>query len=300
MSTLAVTGPTGFIGSPLCRLLHSQGHEVIPIARDEPDLERALRGAEAVIHLAARAHVMNEQHEDPLAEYRRVNLAGAVNVAEAASRAGVRRFVFVSSIGVLGNASGDRIFKETDVPAPIEPYAISKWDAERELQALARRVSIELVIVRPPLVYGPQVKGNFLRLLRLVRRGVPLPLGSVHNQRSYVGVDNLCDFLSLCSFHPAAAGRTFLIADGEDVSTAELLRILAHGMELPARVFRFPVVMLRLTAALAGKGAELQRLTANLRVDAGTARDVLGWQPKVSLRAGLTEMARWFAGQVTP
>jgi len=301
---VAVTGASGFVGSVLCRMLRGRGYEAIPIGRDLLEdgagrLEAALTGASAVIHLAARAHVMAERHADPLAEYRRVNLSGALAVAEAARKAGVRRFVFVSSIGVHGTGSGDRIFKETDAPAPTEPYAVSKLEAERELRSLAQGSAFELAIVRPPLVYGPHVKGNFLRLLRLVRRGVPLPLGSVHNLRSYVGVENLCDFLVLCAFHDAAAGGLFLVADGEDVSTPELLRILACGMKLPARVFPFPMSLLRLAASMAGKSAELQRLTANLRVDASAARNTLGWQPKVTLQAGLVEMAQWFAGEVS-
>lgn len=309
MPTVAVTGSSGFIGSVLCRLLRSDGHDVIPIGRQlldashrlgsEDPLELAMAGATVVIHLAARAHVATEEHADPLAEYRRVNLAGTIRVAKAASRVGGRRFVFVSSIGVLGNNSGDRIFKDTDDPAPTEYYAISKWEAERELQAFGQGSPLEIVIVRPPLVYGPRVKGNFLRLLRLLRAGVPLPLGSIRNQRSYVGVENLCDVLSLCAFHQAAAGRMFLVADGEDVSTPDLLTILARGMQQPARVFRCPMTMLRVAAAISGKQPELQRLSANLRVDSGAVRSALGWQPRVKLQAGLVEMAQWFAGQVS-
>lgn len=309
MPTVAVTGSAGFIGSVLCRLLRSDGHDVIPIDRQVLDashhlgsdapLELAMAGATVVIHLAARAHVATEEHADPLAEYRRVNVAGTIRVAKAASRIGVRRFVFVSSIGVLGNNSGDRIFKDTDDPAPTEYYAISKWEAESELRAFAQGTPLEIVIVRPPLVYGPRVKGNFLRLLRLLRAGVPLPLGSIRNQRSYVGLENLCDVLSLCAFHPAAAGRMFLVADGEDVSTRDLLTILAHGMQQPARVFRCPMTFLRVAAAISGKQPELQRLSANLRVDSGAVRSALGWQPRVKLQAGLVEMAQWFAGQVS-
>ncbi|GFE82031.1 NAD-dependent epimerase [Steroidobacter agaridevorans] len=305
---VAVTGSTGFIGSVLCPMLSSRGHGLTAIRRELLEasgavgaarLEQALAGAGAVIHLAARAHVMNEDHADPLAEYRRVNLASTIQIAEAAHRAGVRRFVFVSSIGVLGNNSGDRIFTGSEEPAPIEPYAISKWDAERELRALAQKHAMELVIVRPPLVYGPRVKGNFLRLLRLVHRGVPLPLGSVRNRRSYVGVENLCDFLILCAFHRAAAGRVFVVADGEDVSTPELLRVLARGMNVPSRVFHCPLALLRLAASLGGRRAELHRLTSSLRVDASAARAALGWQPQTGLEAGLIDMARWFAGQVS-
>jgi nucleoside-diphosphate-sugar epimerase len=307
MPAVAVTGASGFIGSALCRLLRSKGHEVRPIGRQlldssqgedsEDTLELAMAGATVVMHLAARAHVTKEEHADPLAEYRRVNLSGTLRVAAAASRAGVRRMVFVSSIGVLGNSSGERTFLETDEPAPTEHYAISKWEAEQELRAFAQASPLEIAIVRPPLVYGPRVKGNFLRLLRMLRAGVPLPLGSIRNQRSYVAVENLCDVLALCAFHPAAAGRMFLVADGEDVSTPDLLSMLAHGMQRRARLFRCPMTLLRMAATIVGKQAELQRLSSNLRVDSAAVRGALGWQPRVKLHAGLVEMAQWFAGQ---
>jgi UDP-glucose 4-epimerase len=305
---IAVTGASGFIGKVLCSMLRSRGIEVVPIGRELLDtsasngsakaLGSSMAGAAAVIHLAARAHVMRDEHTNPLAEYRRVNLNGTLRVAEAARGAGARRFVFVSSIGVHGNSSGERVFRETDEPAPVEPYAISKWDAEQALRSLAQPSSLELVIVRPPLVYGPEVKGNFLRLLHLLHRGVPLPLGSVPNRRSYIGVENLCDLLILCASHEAAPGQLFLASDDEDISTPQLLRVLARGMRVPQRVFNCPVPMLRLLASLAGKQAELQRLTASLRVDAGNTRNVLGWRPAVSLQAGLTEMAQWFAHRV--
>ena len=307
MATLAVTGSSGFVGSVLCRLLRSRGHEVVPIDRDLLDastrsrdtdtLERTLHGATAVIHLAARAHVTKERHTDPLAEYRRVNVAGTIRVATAASKVGVRRLVFVSSIGVLGNNSGERIFRETDEPAPTEHYAVSKWEAEKELWELAAALPLEISIVRPPLVYGPGVRGNFLRLLRLLRARVPLPLASIRNQRSYVAVENLADVLDLCAFHPAAAGRMFLVADGEDISTPELLQLLARGMHLSARLVPCPATILHVAAAISGKRAELQRLSSNLRVDPTAVRSALGWQPRVALKTGLLEMAQWFAAE---
>ena len=304
ISKVAVTGADGFVGKILCEALKSAGHEVIPLTRAQfvlgerqivnPSLESAIRDAHAVIHLAARAHVTQETHGDPLGEFRRVNLHGALGVADLAARAGVARFVFVSSIGVLGNASGSRIFTEGDSPSPAEPYAVSKWEAEQGLHALAKNSALQMVVVRPPLAYGPRVKGNFLRLLRLVKSGVPLPFGAVRNSRSYIGVHNLCEFLILCAFHPSANGRTFHVSDGEDVSTPELLQLMAAAMGKKARLFRCPPPLLRAAAIVLRKRTELHRLTADLRVDSSLARKALGWQPTMDLRAGIAEMVRAF------
>lgn len=304
MPRVVVTGSEGFVGTALSAMLTSAGHEVVPVARNlvVPGnchlsyslLDAVMQDADAVIHLAARAHVIVENHSDPLAEFRRVNVAGSLSIAEAAARAGVSRFVFVSSIGVLGNTSGGRIFAETDVPAPQEPYAISKLEAEQALQVLSRKSALELVIVRPPLVYGPQVKGNFSRLLRLVASGIPLPFGAVQNQRSYIGLYNLCDFLLSCTFNPSAKGRLFHVADGEDVSTPELLEMLAAAMGRRSKVFCCPLPLLSVAAGMLGKRAELNRLTTNLRVDSSLARALLGWHPIKDLQTGIVDMARWF------
>jgi nucleoside-diphosphate-sugar epimerase len=249
-----------------------------------------------VIHLAARAHVTREAHDDPLGEFRKVNLHGALAVAELAARARVTRFVFVSSIGVLGNASGGRIFSESDAPSPAEPYAVSKWEAEQSLRVLAKSSALQIVVVRPPLTYGPHVKGNFLRLLRLVKSGVPLPFGGVRNSRSYIGVHNLCEFLILCAFHPSANGRTFNVSDGEDLSTPELLQLMAAAMGKKARLFHCPAPLLRAAATVLRKRTELDRLTANLRVDSSLAREALGWRPALDLRTGIAQMVRSFVG----
>jgi nucleoside-diphosphate-sugar epimerase len=305
-SKVAVTGADGFVGRVLCELLGSAGHQVIPLTRAQfvlgerqianPSLESAIREARAVIHLAARAHVTREAHDDPLGEFRKVNLHGALAVAELAARARVARFVFVSSIGVLGNASGGRIFSESDAPSPAEPYAVSKWEAEQSLRVLAKSSALQIVVVRPPLTYGPHVKGNFLRLLRLVKSGVPLPFGGVRNSRSYIGVHNLCEFLILCAFHPSANGRTFNVSDGEDLSTPELLQLMAAAMGKKARLFRCPVPLLRAAATVLRKRTELDRLTANLRVDSSLAREALGWRPALDLRTGIAQMVRSFVG----
>lgn len=304
MSKIVVTGSRGFIGSALNRMLLERGHEVVSVPREfllakhevqnAPALELLMHDAAAVIHLAARAHVIVERQRDPLGEFRKVNLAGAVVTCEAAMRAGVPRFVCVSSIGVLGATSGDRIFTESDPPSPAEPYAISKWEAEQALHSVTvASQSTELVVVRPPLVYGPGVKGNFLRLLRLIHSGLPLPLGKVKNQRSYVGLHNLCEFLILCALHPHAKGL-FLVSDGEDVSTPDLLNLIAKAMGKRSRVFDFPRLPLHALASALGRGAELERLTGNLRVDSSLARSKLEWNPSTSLHAGIVQMVDWF------
>jgi nucleoside-diphosphate-sugar epimerase len=304
MARIVVTGADGFIGKPLTEMLTSAGHEVIAVTRKEvelgnrhtshPMLESSMKESQAVIHLAGRAHVTRELHSDPLAEFRRANVNGTLSIAEVAARAGVTRFVFVSSIGVLGNSSGDRLLSERDAPSPKEPYAVSKWDAEQGLRSLAKNSQLQVAVVRPPLVYGPRVKGNFLRLLRLVRSGVPLPFGAVRNCRSYIGVQNLCDFLLLCSFHPSADGQTFNVADGEDVSTPELLEMIAAAMGKKPRIFRCPPSLLRAAAVALGKRAEVERLTTNLRVDSSLAQATLKWCSTKTLREGIAEMVRWF------
>ena len=299
---IAVTGATGFIGAPLALRLERAGHEVTRLGRASADLGTAtvaelqplLAGCEVVVHLAARAHLTRETAADPLAEFRRINVAGSERLALAAARAGVRRFVFVSSIGVHGNATAGRPFRATDPAAPREPYAVSKWEAE---QALARVRSLQLVVVRPPLVYGPGVPGNFRRLLRLVARGLPLPFGAVDNRRSFIGLDNLCDFLASCALHPAATRERFVIADGEDLSTPELLALLGRGLGRRVRQPRVPLGLLRAAAALAGRGAELERLVGSLTVDSGPARELLGWQPPRTVEAGLLAMTDWYRRQ---
>jgi nucleoside-diphosphate-sugar epimerase len=303
MPRIVVTGADGFIGRPLTEMLTSAGHDVIAITRKQvelgnpeihnPAFESAMRESQAVIHLAGRAHVTREVHDDPLAEFRKTNVNGTISVAQMAARAGVTRFVFVSSIGVLGNNSGHRILSETDAPSPIEPYAISKWETEERLRSLAKYSEMQITVVRPPLVYGPNVKGNFLRLLRLVRSGVPLPFAGVLNCRSYIGVHNLCDFLSH-TLHPSADGHTFNVADGEDVSTPELLKMIAAAMGRKPRLFRCPPSLLHVAAVAFGYRAEAERLTSTLRVETRHAQDTLKWRPPRSLRDGITEMVRWF------
>jgi UDP-glucose 4-epimerase len=256
-----------------------------------------LRGAHAVIHLAARAHVLDETSDALLEVYRATNRDLTLALARAAGAAGVRRFVFVSSIRVNGSFT-TRPFRPTDPPAPDEPYAISKHEAELGLQAIARATGLEVVIVRPPLVYGPGVKANFLRLLRLASTGVPLPLGSISGKRSLVSIWNLCDLLVRCAGLPAAANRTFLAGDGEDVTLPALIRTLAAGMKRPCRVFPAPPRLVRLLAVAFGQGATFDKLTASLQVDVSETRRVLDWTPPVPLAQGLARTAEWYTRAV--
>jgi nucleoside-diphosphate-sugar epimerase len=264
---------------------------------DQAHAPADLRGVDAIIHLAARAHVMKETANDPLDEYRAANVRATLTLAQEATRSAVKRFVFVSSIGVNGKVTHDAPFTESDPPAPIGSYALSKWEAEQQLRQIERTTGLEVAIVRPPLVYGPGVKGNLLALLRWVARGIPLPVGAIRNQRSLIGVDNLCDLLLTCASHPAARGRLFLAADGEDVSTPELLEQIAAGLGRPSRIPRVPLPFVRLLARAAGRRSQLEQLCASLVVDATCAREVLGWQPRERLSHGIRRMCEWYASE---
>ncbi|MEX0729474.1 MAG: NAD-dependent epimerase/dehydratase family protein [Aquisalimonadaceae bacterium] len=301
---LLVTGGTGFVGGALLHRLAmipglrvraaTRGRachlpaavEVVQVGDLSPDTDwrSAVFGADVVVHVAARVHVMDEVAADPLAEFRRVNVSGTLRLASEAADAGVRRLVFISSIKVNGErTSPGQPFRSEDVPSPMDPYAHSKLEAERGLADVARQTGLEVVIVRPPLVYGFGVKANFERLMKLVYRGVPLPLGSVRNSRSMIGLDNLVDLLVRCVDAPEAAGQTFLVSDGRDLSTPELIRLIAAAMGRSPRLLPVPVAVLRLAGALTGKGAEVERLCGSLQVDSSETRRVLGWEPPVSV-----------------
>ncbi|AOF87746.1 3-beta hydroxysteroid dehydrogenase/isomerase family protein [Hydrogenophaga sp. RAC07] len=242
-----------------------------------------------VLHLAARVHVMDDPSADPLTAFRQTNTAGTLHLARQAAAVGVRRFVFVSSIKVNGECTAaGQPFTATDAPAPQDPYGISKMEAEQGLRQIAAETGMEVVIIRPPLVYGPGVKANFASLMRAVQRGIPLPLASVtHNRRSFVALDNLVDVLITCVDHPAAANQTFLVSDGEDLSTTDLLRRLGHAMNKPARLFPVPPSLLQFGANLLGKGDMAQRLLGNLQVDIDHTRNTLNWTPPLSVDEGL-------------
>jgi nucleoside-diphosphate-sugar epimerase len=287
MTGIAVTGATGFIGSALVAKLAARQFDVHRVLRSSVEIA----GAHCVIHCAARAHIMRDEALDPLTEYRLVNVQGTLNFARQAAGAGVRRFVFISSIGVNGTFThGSRRFARDEVSAPTEDYAISKWEAEQGLWEIASQTGMEVVVVRPPLVYGPGVKGNFARLLDLVRSGVPLPLAAVNNRRSFIGLDNLVDLLIRCVDHPKAAGQTLLVSDGQDLSTPELLRMIANAMGRPARLFPVPLPLLRLAGRALGRLNEVDRLVGSLQVDSSATRELLGWTPPVSVEEGIKRM----------
>lgn len=297
--SIAVSGAGGFVGASLAARLERAGHRVTRLARATADLSSAplesltalLAGSEVVLHLAARAHVMVETAADPLAEFRRVNVGGSERLAQAALRAGVRRFVFVSTVGIHGETTTGQAFTASDPAAPASPYAVSKWEAE---QALARLPLPELVIVRPPLVYGPGVHGNFRRLLGLVSRGLPLPFAALDERRSYIGLDNLCDLLATCARHPGAPGGRFLVADGQDLSVPELVMLLGRGLGTRVRLLRVPLGLLRIAAALAGRRADFERLAGSLRVDATATVARLDWRAAVTPAAGLLATGEWY------
>jgi nucleoside-diphosphate-sugar epimerase len=315
---ILVTGASGFVGRGVIERLRSSGAYDVRGSVRRDDAERAagvdyrvvesldantdwlaaLEGCDAVIHTAARVHVMRERAADPLAEFRRANVDGTLALARQAVVAGVRRFVFVSSIKVNGEATEPgRPFTADDAPAPLDAYGRSKLEAEQGLRAFLEQAAREWVVVRPTLVYGPGVKGNFAAMLRLLRRGVPLPFAAVENRRSFTGLANLAALLERCATRTEAANQVFLAADGEDLSTPDLLRRLAAAMGTRARLVPVPPAALLAVAALAGRRDLAQRLLGNLQVDASKARTRLGWSPPQSVDAGLASTARAFLAQ---
>lgn len=301
-----VTGGTGFVGGALLQRLALDSNPVWSAVREcyvslqysiQPvaletllDLggNELLKEVEIVVHCAARVHVMREAAVDPLADFRAVNVNLTLQLARQAAAAGVKRFVFISSVKVNGESTlPGQAFTETDTANPQDAYGVSKHEAELGLRELGGQTGMEIVIIRPPLVYGPGVKANFASLMRAVQRGWPLPLGAVHNQRSLVALDNLVDFIVTCISHPLAANQTFLVSDGHDLSTTELVRGLANTDGVPARLLPVPVWALQTGASLLGKGDAVQRLCGNLQVDISKARSLLGWVPPVSVEEGL-------------
>ena len=316
MKNALVTGASGFIGQALCFRLFADGWRVCAALRGDgrvdglvPGCERItvgeigpdtdwltlLKEVDIVVHLAARVHVMREKESDPLAEFRRVNVEGTLNLARHAAAAGVRRFVYLSSIKVNGEETvTGQSFSEEDQPAPQDAYAVSKWEAEQGLRELADKTGLEVVIIRPPLVYGPGVKANFLAMMQWLSRGIPLPLGAIRNRRSLVALDNLVDMIVTCLDHPSAVNQTFLVADGEDLSTPELLRRTGEALGKPSRLLPVPVWMLETGAAMLGNRAIGQRLCASLQVDISKARNRLGWSPPQKVDQALHLTARYF------
>jgi nucleoside-diphosphate-sugar epimerase len=314
--TVTVTGAGGFVGEPLVAALGADGRFAVracfrSLPEHPPRLAAAfevgdmaegnrwgpaLAGADVVVHTAGRAHVMAETAADPLAEFRRVNVMGTLNLARAAASAGVKRLVLLSSIKVNGEATPiDRPFTAEDPPQPQDAYGISRREAEDGLRALADETGLEVTILRLPLVYGPGVKGNLERLLRLVARGAPLPLGRVRNRRSLIGLDNLISAIAACVTNEVAANRTYLLSDQEDLSTPALVRLIAAAMGRRARLLPVPVLLLRAAAALSGRGAEVGRLVGSLAVDSSPISKELGWRPLVPPAQGIAAMAQAFS-----
>ena len=312
---ISITGATGFVGSALvtelmlarifevCALTRSApmhalaGVQYMPLGELSPDTDwrPGLSGVDAVVHAAARVHVMNDTAADPLTEFRRVNVQGTLNLARQAATAGVRRFVFISSVKVNGEATAFGVpFFADDLPAPLDPYGVSKMEAEQGLRDIAAQTGMEVVIIRPPLVYGPGVKANFQAMMRWLTRGVPLPLGAIDNHRSLVALDNLVDLIVTCIDHPAAANQTFLVSDGEDLSTTQLLQLMGQALGKPARLVPVPPALLKLGAALVGKPAVAQRLCGSLQVDISKTRQLLGWAPPLSVDEGLKRAAEGY------
>ena len=301
---ILVTGVSGFVGQSLIRELKLKNIRFVGIVRQLslsnldgmievsdfsiPNIwQKPLANCDVVIHLAARVHVMREVTESPLMAFLDINLKGTLSLAEAAAKAGVKRFIYVSSIKVNGESTTNKKFIETDIPNPLNPYAISKWEAEKALRKIEQETGMELVILRPPLIYGPRVKANFASLLKLVDKGLPLPLLGINNKRSLIFLDNFVDAIITCVMHPNAAGKTYLVSDGEDVSMAQLVKKIAVSLNRPSYLFYFPLIVIRLIAKLIGKTSSINRVTESLVIDSSKIRIELDWRPPFTIDQGL-------------
>ena len=299
--TSVVTGASGFVGRALCARLASRGETVREVTRATVgDLARVsdwtpvVAGSAVVYHVAGRAHVMNETAADAAAAYHATNVDATLALARAAARAGVRHFVFVSSVKAGGEWSGPEPLRESDPPRPEDDYGRSKLEAERMLDALRSETSMHITILRPPLVYGPGVKANFLRLISAVDRGLPLPLGMIRNRRSLIYVENLVAAMTRCVEAGAAASRTFYVSDSEDVSTPELVRRIAAALGKRALLVPVPVTLFRIAGAVLRKKSAVDRLTSSLAIDTSAIRNALAWQPPFTLDDGLRATAAWY------
>lgn len=312
-----VTGASGFVGTTLIPKLLNAGYSVAALTRkellgrdskietfliddldDEVDLSYPLKNIDVVVHLAARVHMMTESHRDPLAEYRRINVESTLNLARQAATLGVKRFVFVSSIKVNGDLTEKDIsFRADDIPNPQDPYGVSKLEAEIGLMQLAKKTGMEVVIVRPPLVYGPGVKANFLSMIKILYKGIPLPLGNVSNKRSLVFIDNLVDLLVRVIDHPKASGQVFLVSDDHDISTTVLLKSMSFALGKKSLLIPVPVFLLKTIFCLIGKSSLSQRLLGSLRLDISKTKEILDWTPPVSFEEGIKRTAMSFLGK---
>lgn len=311
---ILVTGANGFIGRELCNALIEKGYIVRGTVRSKESAESlpdnvepviigpigpdtywsdALKEIDVIIHLAARVHVMNETAPDPLAAFRQVNTQGTEHLARTASSVGVQRLVYISSVKVNGDGRIEP-YAVQDEPDPQDPYAVSKYEAEQALHRIAGETGMEIVVIRPPLVYGHGVGGNFLRLLEAVHRGIPLPFASINNLRSFIYLGNLVDSIITCINHSKASGQTYLVSDGEDVSTPELIKRLAKALGVTECLFPFPSFLFRLLGKLTGRADEAKRLIGSLVVDSTKIRTDLGWKPPYTMEQGLKKTAEWF------
>jgi nucleoside-diphosphate-sugar epimerase len=315
---LLITGSTGFVGRELvAQLRQDPSVDIRMLVRRVPEVMQALDdyaaladfGAidashpaltevQVIVHLASRVHIMNDSAPDPLEAFRHVNVGHTLQLARSAAAAGVKRFVFVSSVKVNGEGTAPgQAYRESDAPAPVDPYGISKMEAEEGLKIIAAETGLQVVIVRPVLVYGPGVKANFRSMMKWLHKGIPLPFGLLNNKRSLVALDNLVGFIKLCTEHPAAADQTFLISDGHDVSTTELLQKLGDALHRRARLLPVPAWVLAQGATLLGKKSLSQRLCGSLQVDTGKARSLLGWHPVVTVDQGLKKTADYYLNE---
>jgi nucleoside-diphosphate-sugar epimerase len=314
---ILITGASGIVGNALCNHLVTHDLDVVGAVRRSPnapvlgvdyrivaeldsttDWSTPLAGVDTVIHCAARVHVMHDYAQDPLTEFRRVNTVGTETLARAAARCGIQRLIFLSSIKINGeSALPDSPFTQTSPAKPQDPYAISKLEAEQALTHIAAETGLEVVSLRCPLIYGPGVKGNLLRLLQVVDRGIPLPLALARNRRSLIYLDNLTDAIATCLTHPTAAGKTYLVSDGEDVSTAELITRIAQALGKPSRLWPCPLGLIKLAGRMTGKSDEIARLLGSLCIDSNKICSELDWTPPYTLEQGLAETARWLHGQ---
>lgn len=316
---IAITGSSGFVGQAVSNALSAYNIKVRALVRSvnpsgstssnfgvscikgsdaETSWLNQLMDIDCIIHCAAVTHVMVKTKAEALAIYRAINVESTRRLAEQAAQSGVKRLIFLSSVKVNGEqTSKERVFTYSDIAKPEDPYGISKWEAEQALLKVSAKTGLEVVIIRPPLVYGPSVKGNFLSILQWLARGIPLPLGAVHNQRSLVGINNLVDLIVTCIDHPAATHYPLLVSDGRDMSTTELLRKLGIALSKPARLLPLSASIVEVSARLIGKRAAATRLLGNLQVDISKTKDVLDWSPPVSVDEGLRETADWYLSQ---
>jgi nucleoside-diphosphate-sugar epimerase len=315
MKRVLVTGATGFVGGELCALLAAKGYLVRAVVRPgkrgpvsaaesvtvdeigpDTDFAAALKGVDVVYHLAAIAHILNPTPAN-LGRYHVVNALGTRQLVEQAAKSGVKRFVYLSSVKVNGEATHERPFNEGDTPNPSDEYGKSKLAGEQYVLAVGQQGPMETVVVRPPLVYGPGVRANFLRLIWLADRGWPLPLGSVSNARSLVSIWNLTDFLATLAEHPSAAGRVWMVSDGEDLSTPELLTAMGSALKRRIGLVPFPIPALRAIAGALGKGGEFSRLCGSLVVDISSTRRMLGWSPPLTVKESIARTAAWYRSE---